>query len=79
MFLPIFTRAHIARVGNKVVSMSVHFAIPAQAAWVLLIAVGIVRAPAIRAANDPSVLTITKKAPTMAFSWLKVNIPALSH
>ena len=26
----------------------------------------------VRAANDPSVLTITEKAPTRAFSWLKV-------
>ena len=25
-----------------------------------------------RAANDPTVFTITEKAPTMAFSWLKV-------
>ena len=25
-----------------------------------------------RAANDPSVLTITEKAPTRTFSWLKV-------
>ena len=47
--------------------MSVHFAIPAQAAGVLLIAVGIVRAPAIGAANDPSVLTITVKAPKGLF------------
>ena len=29
----------------------------------------------IRAANDPSVLTITEQAPTRAFSWLKAPIP----
>ena len=27
-----------------------------------------------RAANDPTVFTITEKAPTRAFSWLKVPI-----
>ena len=27
-----------------------------------------------RAANDPSVLTITEEAPTRTFSWLKVPI-----
>ena len=36
--------------------------------WVLLI----------RAANDPSVFTITKKAPTRAFSWLKVATTAFT-
>ena len=30
-----------------------------------------------RAANDPSVFTITEKAPTRAFSWLKALV--LSH
>ena len=32
----------------------------------------------IRAANDPSVFTITEKAPTSAFSWLKVPTSALA-
>ena len=56
LWLPVLTPAHIAFVfGNKFCSMSVRFAIPAQAAGVLLITVSIVWAPAIRAANDPSV------------------------
>ena len=29
------------------------------------------------AANDPSVFTITEKAPTRAFSWLKATIKTL--
>ena len=32
----------------------------------------------VRAANDPSVLTITEKAPTKAFSWLKVPTSAFT-
>ena len=32
----------------------------------------------IRAANDPSVFTITKKAPTRAFSWLKAPTSAFT-
>ena len=31
-----------------------------------------------RAANDPSVFTITEKAPTRAFSWLKVPTSAFT-
>ena len=30
-----------------------------------------------RAANDPLVFTITEKAPTRAFSWLKATIKTL--
>ena len=33
----------------------------------------------VRAANDPSVVTITEKAPTRAFSWLEAPTLALSH
>ena len=29
-----------------------------------------------KAANDPSIFTITEKAPTRAFSWLKDTIKA---
>ena len=32
-----------------------------------------------RAAIDPSVFTITEKAPIRAFSWLKVHILVLLH
>ena len=32
----------------------------------------------IRAANDPSVFTITEKAPTRAFSWLKAHTSAFT-
>ena len=32
-----------------------------------------------RAANDPSLFTITEKAPTRAFSWMKAPILVLSH
>ena len=32
----------------------------------------------VRAANDPSVVTITEKAPTRAFSWLKAPISAFT-
>ena len=31
-----------------------------------------------RAANDPSVFTITEKAPARAFSWLKVPTSAFT-
>ena len=31
-----------------------------------------------RAANDPSVFTITEKAPTRAFSWLKAPTSAFT-
>ena len=33
----------------------------------------------VRAANDPSVVTITEKAPTRAFSWLKVPTSLLAY
>ena len=33
----------------------------------------------IRAGNDPSVFTITKKAPTKGFSWLKTPTTGLTH
>ena len=76
LWLPVLTPAHIAFVlGNKFCSMSVRFAIPAQAAGVLLIAVVIVWALSEnRAANDPSVLAITsEKAPSRDFSWVKIG------
>ena len=76
LWLPVLTPAHVAFVlGNKFCSMSVRFAIPAQAAGVLLVAVVIVWALSEnRAANDLSVLTITsEKAPTRDFSWVKIG------
>ena len=48
----------------------------AASCW--LLAAGITRPLVTRAANDPSVVTITEKAPTRAFSWLKASISAFT-
>ena len=39
--------------------------------WILATTAGCPATVEVRAANDPSVLNVTEKAPTRAFSWLK--------
>ena len=69
-----FISAHLDSVRNKMIRMSLFMEMGALALGSGAVVGGIFG----RAANDPLVFTITAKAPTRAFSWLKAPTSAFT-